>query len=305
MAFVETTLPDAIPAIPHWRISALDRSRPHDTDHEWSAAWSDGEGLHVSTAKSGPHEIFRLNFDRGGTFDVDPGQRRITAFSHSSEILPSTVSLLLADQVAPRILAHEGELVVHGSAIDAGGAAVIFIGESGIGKSTLAASFGQSGISVICDDAMHIDAAGGSPTARALCPNLRLHPDSLEALYPAIPAHSTTAHHGLKRRLTDPQLSHRNGGALPIAAIFAIEPERARQEIELKPMSSAQLCMALVSNSFSLNPADLELAGERLRKVGLIADKMPAFSLAYPRNFGLLPRVRAAVLDAARTGKGD
>lgn len=290
-------------SIPHWRISDRDRRSPDEAEREWSSVWSDGEGLQVSVA--GQRKIFRLDFVRGGVFDVDTAQRRITAFAHSDDIPASTVSLLLADQVAPRILAHEGELVVHGSAIAADDRAVVFTGDSGLGKSTLAASFGQSGLPVICDDAIQIGAVDAVPVAQPLSANLRLHADSLKALYPAIEAHSTIAHHGLKRRFTRPQNSTSESKPPPIAAIFAILPEGPAATIAVRPMSAARLCMALVSNSFSLNPADLQVAGERLRKAGLVAERVRAFSLAYPRSYDLLPDVRAAVLDAVRNLGGD
>jgi hypothetical protein len=58
----------------------------------------------------------------------------------------------LLSTVLPLLLAERGDLVVHGSAVDAGGRAVIFLGTSGRGKSTLALAAGSRGFPVLAED---------------------------------------------------------------------------------------------------------------------------------------------------------
>ena len=59
---------------------------------------------------------------------------------------------LFLDSVIPLILSRREPLVLHASAILFDGRAIAFIGTSGQGKSTLAASHSQLGYSLISDD---------------------------------------------------------------------------------------------------------------------------------------------------------
>ena len=288
-------------AIPHWRVAGSDDAAQSDAVPDWSSVWWDGEGLHISANHELDRSLYRLQFDRGATFDVHPADRLIIASANRNDIAPLTIDHLLSDQVEPRILAHEGELIIHASAIRLNGASILFVGTSGVGKSTLAASFDEPGTGLLCDDAVIVECADEQATARALYPSLRLHPDSLDALFPDRDPSLSTAHFGEKRRLTIAEPPNDHGDPLPIAAIFALGATPAAEGIQIKPLSPAEVCMALVANSFSLNPADLGLAGEKLSKAGLIAERVPAFALDYPRDYGVLPAVRAAVLESVRT----
>ena len=292
--------------IPHWRVTRSDDTARRDANADWSSVWWDGEGLHISETDALDQSLYRLRFERGATFDVHPADRLIVASPNSDDVAQLTIDHLLSDQVEPRILAHEGELIIHASAIGVNGASILFVGTSGVGKSTLAASFDQSGTAMLCDDAVIVEFADGRATARALYPSLRLHPDSLEALFPDRYPTVAAAHHGNKRRLKISEQPAASAEPLPIAAIFALGATQPANGIQISPLSSAEVCMALVGNSFSLNPADLRRAGEKLRKAGVIAEHVPAFSLDYPRDYDLLPTVCAAVLKSVRSlPKGD
>ena len=287
-------------AIPDWRVADAEKDAKRVELINWSSVWWDGEGLNISVNDDAERPLFRLIFARGAMFDVIPAERLIVAVKHTDDISPLTITHLLADQVEPRILAHEGVFIVHASAIEVDGAVVLFVGDSGVGKSTLAASFDQSGIPMLCDDAVIVEFAKEQATGRALYPSLRLHPDSLEALLPDLHPSLAPAYHGMKRRLDLPFQSRKIGAALPLAAIFSLVASRPTGGVAINAISPAELCMALVANCFSLNPADLNRAGKKLRVAGSIADRIPAFSLTYPRDYGLLPDVQAAILETVR-----
>lgn len=284
-------------AIPHWRVASQGNARQRRAVTNWSSSWYDGDGLRISASDGCAKFLFRLRFERGATFDVLPAERLIVASAHKDNVAQLTIDNLLSDQVEPRVLAYEGELIIHASAIEVDGTSILFVGDSGVGKSTLAASFDQSGTAMLCDDAVIVEWADGQATARALYPSLRLHPDSLAALYPDLQPSAAKAHHGLKRRLTvsAPKVEH--DIPLPIVAIFALGPSQTISKIRIAPLSPAEVCMALVGNSFSLNPADLRLAADMLRKAGLVAERIPAFALDYPRDYDNLPSVRATILE--------
>lgn len=287
-------------AIPHWRIVDARNDGPVPDDIQWSSVWWDGEGLRIRVDDNPGRPLFRMEFDRGATFDVAPADRLIRAFKHKDGVAPRIIADLLADQVEPRVLAYEGAFIVHASAIEVNGFIVLFVGDSGFGKSTLAASFDQSGTPMLCDDAVIVEWVDGRVTGRAVYPSLRLHPDSLEALIPGIAAADAVAYHGDKRRLNLPFQDRGTDAARPVAAIFSLDAVAATKDIAIQSLSPAALCMALVTNSFSLDPTDLAAASRKLGDAGQVAEHVPAFSLDYPRDFALLPAVRAAIVDQVR-----
>ena len=65
-----------------------------------------------------------------------------------------TVSTL---NVLPMALSRQGRLVLHASAVEIDGAALVFVGLSGRGKSTLATSFALQGHALVVDDGLLLE----------------------------------------------------------------------------------------------------------------------------------------------------
>ena len=108
-----------------------------------------------------------------------------------------TVEHLYLNQVRPLALSRQFELVLHGSAVESENTAIAFLGHSGRGKSTLAASFATTGARFLSDDSLHIDRVDKRYFVRPGHPSIRLWKDSCETLIPkeaelAPPADYTT-----------------------------------------------------------------------------------------------------------------
>lgn len=258
--------------------------------------WRDGLGLIISLRNESVASHYILNFSDTLVIEVMPDRRRIVTPSTSLGLSQLNVDHMLADQVAPRVLAHDGTLVVHAGAFRVGNQAILIIGKSGSGKSTLAASFAGAGYDLLGDDALIISWNDGEAVARAVYPSLRLLPDSLAALLPD--SHSTTpvANYGSKRRLSVPVESEGAPGPLPVAATFVLGPPATDGQVHIEPLSVAATCMALVANSFALDPTDPDRAALRLHGASALANKVPAFALSYPHDFARLPEIRTAIL---------
>ena len=93
-----------------------------------------------------------------------------------------TVEHLYLNQVLPLALSRQGKLVLHGSAVDIAGQGVAFLGESGRGKSTLAASFATEGTRFLTDDGLLLEWVDGRCMIIPSHPSIRLWEDSQEAL---------------------------------------------------------------------------------------------------------------------------
>jgi hypothetical protein len=91
------------------------------------------------------------------------------------------VRLYLLGVAFGAILHQRGELVVQGSAVVVDGAAIVFMGDSGTGKSTLAAAFARRGHMAVADDFCRIQ-PGREMRAHPGFGYFKLWPDSLEQL---------------------------------------------------------------------------------------------------------------------------
>jgi hypothetical protein len=84
-------------------------------------------------------------------------------FEPASGVAAGDVSIFLIGTVFGILLHQRGEIVLHASAVQVNGRAVLFCGSSGAGKSTLAAALAQRGFPLVADDLCAITLAAGAP----------------------------------------------------------------------------------------------------------------------------------------------
>ena len=62
-------------------------------------------------------------------------------------------------------------------------------------------------------------------------------------------------------------------------------------------MAPAETCMGVIANSFSLDPTGRDQAGQKLAAASAFAATVPAFEIAYPRDYSILPDVHVVLRD--------
>lgn len=284
-------------ALRNWRIERGNSPFRDDPAECEVSRWQDpATPLNIAKIATPDGAVHRLRMNSDLAIDVLP-DGRLVAHSDGS-VAQNTLDHFLADQVIPRVLAHRGAFVCHAGAVRCGDAALMFVGASGRGKSTLSASFILAGHALLGDDAMIVSWSDHMPHVRAVYPSLRLFPDSLEALMPDALTAGPMAHYSTKQRIDVDVVDDGDLPALPVRALFVIDAPAAEEAVSLCPLSIADACMALVESSFALDPNDLEQARSRLTAASRLAGAVPAFRLAFQRSFDLLPAVRQAILDA-------
>lgn len=196
----------------------------------------------------------------------------------------ATLEHLLVDQVLPRLLAHEGNLLIHASALDINGSCALFMGPSGWGKSTLAGLLQRHGHSVLSDDCVLLDADGERFRAVPTYPSLRLYADSLAALSLGGASTAAVASYSEKRRLPMPAPSAE--AASPVTALYLLgDPEAAGETIDITPLGPAETCKALLRHSFRLDLSDRAANILQFALCGAAARSLPAFRIDYARDF--------------------
>jgi hypothetical protein len=202
-----------------------------------------------------------------------------------------TIEHIFRNQVVPLALSRAGHLVIHASAVEIGGSALAFVGESGRGKSTLAAAFAAGGGAFIADDGLLLERRGEALWAVPGPDSLRLWPDSCRALLPRHRADA--APYSAKRHLrASPALAHR-GEPLPLRRLYFLGAAAAR--ISIRPLPPSVALIELVRHSFVIDVEDEGLLASQFAGLACIARDAACFRLDFPRRFGALEATRRAI----------
>ncbi len=264
--------------------------------HDERSSWNDPNGRLSIIALDG-HARGSIRFRYDERLSVDLAADGDLIVNAAIGIDPAVVDHFVADQVIPRAMDGNGQHILHAAMIGIGNRAILILGASGRGKSTLAASFHSAGWRLFGDDATIISWVDGCPSAEPVYRSLRLLPDSIAALFPTSVESEAVSDMSWKRQITLDPAAAPFDRPIIISAIFLIAPPDDSTVIEIRPLTSAELCMALVANAFACNPADIEQAHARLDKASRLATAVPAYSLSYPRDFHFLGDIRAAMID--------
>jgi hypothetical protein len=237
---------------------------------------------------------YLLRFPDLADFTVSANGHAVAAFPVPG-LAAQTIEHLYLNQVQPLALSRQGKFILHASAVEAGEFAIAFLGLSGRGKSTLAASFSTGGYRFLTDDALQLETGNGGYLVRPSHPSIRLWDDSRRALIPESTETAPPVVYTNKARLLAGGEVAYCESARPLCRVYFLGEGKAK-ETTITPISGRDAMVELVRHSFLL---DIEAREMLSHHFGLLADlvEMPlCFSLDYPRRYEELPRVREAVL---------
>ena len=184
---------------------------------------------------------------------------------------------------------------LHATVLEHRGDALALVGESGQGKSTLAASFLAQGLRLLTDDLMLL-APGEQPLfAYPGPPRIKLLTDAAEAfLGPGaarVPMNPETDKHVIPI-----DASEHCGNPARLRAIYLLEHgESSGAEIRIEPLTGREAFMALVGHTFNRYLADSERLRRQMAEVTRTLGAVPVKRIVYPAVFGRLADVRDAL----------
>ena len=240
---------------------------------------------------------YLLRFPELANFEVSADGRTVSSWPFPG-ISEETTRHLYLNQVLPLALSLQGKRVFHASAVAAPTGALVFLGESGRGKSTLAASFALAGHRFLTDDALLLEPRAGGFAVQPSHPSIRLWKDSKDELVGDVAHLAPAVQYTSKARLL-------SGDALAFCAeermlrrMYFLGADDADQ-VSFSAMTPGEALMGLVGNSFLLDIEGRKSLSAHFNQVAELANLPIFFRLDFPRSFAALPAVRQAILEHA------
>jgi hypothetical protein len=240
-------------------------------------SWEAGQDQYLMRAPGVAR--FLLSGGREIIFETEPGTP------------PTDCAAYLLGSIFGALLHQRRLIVMHASAVQADGKAVMFCGRSGLGKSTLAAALSQRGWPLLGDDVSAIAFDGeGLPCLQADTRQLKLTAESIAAL--DLGARRGAA---ILRRATKyfvEPLESVDSGACPLGAVYvlAFDPQAAAARIDR--LNAAEALRGLRGDAY--RPAIVRRTGQTQRyfeAAAMIASKVPVCRLTRGPHLIALPQL--------------
>jgi hypothetical protein len=185
----------------------------------------------------------------------------------------------IASSAICTLLSMRGDLVLHASAVEAGGRAVLFCGPTQRGKSTLARALGESGRRLLGEDGIAIELGDGSPVAFPGARGVRVRSRDWNG----------RARTGL---LPDPGSGE--PGPCPVGAVVLLEERGA--ELAVEPLEPARALALLTPNL--VHSGGRGAIGAAFADLATLLGSTPAFAASLPDDLEGLAASAEGLLDA-------
>lgn len=246
-----------------------------------------------------------LRFADLADFCLDQLGRQITCHP-ISELSPETLGHLLLDHVLPLALNRGGQHALHATAVLTPYGVCAFTGATGMGKSTLAASFYRAGCAILSDDCLVLNQRQSALLATPAYPGLRLWGDSLAVLGMAHGPTQPVAHYTTKQRLiTSHQIDHLPATSRHVVAIYSLIRQPVKSSHPYPSVHSRRLprraaLLALLPHVFRMDITDRDMLIRQLDFLEHVVTQVPIYSLHFPSSFDALEPLRETILTDLR-----
>lgn len=273
--------------------------RPSRHEPSWITRSSARSGrTRLAIARVGSDYLLR--FPGLAEFVVSSDARRIRARRLRAMPL-GTIRHLLLDQVLPLALSHRSDLVVHAGAVGTPHGVIAFLGPSGTGKSTLAASLARAGFPLVADDFLWLREQSAGLVAVPSYPGFRLWSDVADEMF----GHETTprvAHFTSKKRCGAGPAIPFAGEAAALARVYLLSESRRADVPRIAPVKPRDALIELARQGYQIDAEDRDRWVRRFRLLGHAARTVLFRRLEYPRCFAALADVHHAIVaDLAET----
>ena len=233
-------------------------------------------------------------------FAVSPDGRKIIGRAQE-RAKPDSFETHLLSQVLSSAMLRVGIEPIHGTVLATSVGGVAILGDSGYGKSSLAASFMAAGDRLVTDDLLVVRPG---PEGLMVMPGpqrMKLMPSTARKLL-GRRAEGVSINDRTRKAvipLLPTQVAHE---PVPLKGIFALgRPARESQvtRTTARQLSQRAAFLELTKNSFNSLVVDSGRLQAHFAIVTEIATQVPVYRVSYPRGLSDLPAVRDVILEVA------
>jgi hypothetical protein len=195
---------------------------------------------------------------------------------------------------------------LHGTAVAIDGKAAVFLGDCGLGKSTLAAAFLRAGYRLLTDDLLVLRRVPAALLAHPGSPRIKLFPEMASKFLGddaiGVPMNPLT-----NKLIVPLRESHVCTHVLPVGAIYALAPASEVQgaEFHLATLNQRQAFLTLLASTFNRTILDTTRLQRQFETTQALANTLSVKRLSYPRSLGSLPAVLELVVSDLCTEKSE
>lgn len=256
-----------------WGADILDSSAPPPGEVIASYA-SQTTTWYVATASV---TCFVLRFPNVGEFIVARDLTEVIVRRDPSG-QPELLPILLTGTLSAFLLALSGETVLHASAVEISGGALAFVGQSGRGKSTLAALLCVELAHLVTDDVLVVRVDGGHATCLGGATELRLRPGST-TIADARPDRPVRPTADGRLAVTAPSAA---SGTLPLSAIIIPTPSQDSRAVKMRQMAPANALFMLLSIPRVYGWTLPEVLQRDFETLSRLVNRVPVFEALVP-----------------------
>ena len=250
-----------------------------------------------------------LEYGGTGSYGIFAGGREIVWFPGSEPEDPKTLlemaRAIVLGPVMALALQQWGILCLHGSAVSIDEQGVAFIAPKLFGKSTLALALTARGARLLTDDLVAIDASA-SPLVRPGVHSVRVSRDMAERVGPPFP--EATFRTGFKTTITDLHRDHLAWHAVPLAAVYTLEPvpdllngSPVRRERLQGTRAAAALIHGKKLTDGLIGSSE---AGAMLNSIAAVSEQVPIYRMPLVRDLERLPEVVEEIMGWHQNPRG-
>jgi hypothetical protein len=232
--------------------------------HCWYASYELGDGRCL------------IELPPTASFLLDPADGRVIVESKNGGA--DLIEHRIVSSAVCTLLSMRGDLVMHASAVEAAGRAMLFCGPTQRGKSTLARALGEAGYRLLGEDGIAIELGDGGSVAFPGARGVRVRGDR----------------DGRSRTDLLPDPGFGEPDPCPVGALVLLSERGA--ELTVEPLERARALALLTPNL--VHNGDRAAIGTAFASLATLLGSTPAFAVSLPDDLGALATSVQGLLDS-------